>query len=72
MTLDKIADSAGRSAILAMDQRGTLRTMLERSGRPATRTWAPSTFLRTTAVDRMRRLNAATAGRGRSWREVAV
>ena len=28
-------------------------------------------FLRTTAVDRMRRLNAATAGRGRSWREVA-
>jgi len=28
-------------------------------------------FLRTTGVDRMTALNAAVAGRGRSWREVA-
>jgi tagatose-1,6-bisphosphate aldolase len=35
MSLDRIADSTGRFAILAMDQRGTLRTMLERAGRPA-------------------------------------
>ncbi|SCL34290.1 tagatose 1,6-diphosphate aldolase [Micromonospora rhizosphaerae] len=34
-SLDQIADHAGRFAILAMDQRGTLRTMLERAGQPS-------------------------------------
>lgn len=33
-SLDQIADHAARFAILAMDQRGTLRTMLERAGQP--------------------------------------
>jgi tagatose 1,6-diphosphate aldolase/sulfofructosephosphate aldolase len=31
---------------------------------------ARRTFLQTTAVERVRRLNAATTGRGRSWRQV--
>jgi tagatose-1,6-bisphosphate aldolase len=35
MSLDRIADGGGRFAILAMDQRGSLRAMLERTGRPA-------------------------------------
>jgi tagatose 1,6-diphosphate aldolase/sulfofructosephosphate aldolase len=34
-TLDTIADPAGRFAILAMDQRGSLRKMLAKAGRPA-------------------------------------
>ncbi len=34
-SLDQIADNGGKFAILAMDQRGTLRKMLERAGRPA-------------------------------------
>jgi tagatose 1,6-diphosphate aldolase/sulfofructosephosphate aldolase len=34
VNLDQIADHAGRFAILAMDQRGTLRTMLEKAGQP--------------------------------------
>lgn len=33
--LDQIADGGGKFAILAMDQRGTLRKMLENAGRPA-------------------------------------
>jgi tagatose-1,6-bisphosphate aldolase len=33
-SLDQIADGAGKFAILAMDQRGTLRKMLEKAGRP--------------------------------------
>jgi tagatose-1,6-bisphosphate aldolase len=33
-TLDQIADDAGKFAILAMDQRGTLRKMLDKAGRP--------------------------------------
>lgn len=35
-SLDQIADQDGRFAILAMDQRGTLRKMLEKAGRPHT------------------------------------
>ena len=35
-SLDQIADHAGRFAILAMDQRGTLRRMLDRAGQPST------------------------------------
>jgi tagatose-1,6-bisphosphate aldolase len=34
-SLDQIADEAGRFAILAMDQRGTLRRMLVDAGRPS-------------------------------------
>ncbi|MGN9914572.1 hypothetical protein ACTMTJ_44285 [Phytohabitans sp. LJ34] len=34
-TLDQIAGDAGTFAILAMDQRGTLRTMLDKAGRPS-------------------------------------
>jgi tagatose 1,6-diphosphate aldolase/sulfofructosephosphate aldolase len=34
-SLDQIADGGGKFAILAMDQRGTLRKMLEKAGRPA-------------------------------------
>jgi tagatose 1,6-diphosphate aldolase/sulfofructosephosphate aldolase len=34
-SLDQIADDAGRFAILAMDQRGTLRKMLDKAGRPS-------------------------------------
>jgi tagatose-1,6-bisphosphate aldolase len=34
-SLDQIADSTGRFAILAMDQRGTLRKMLDKAGQPA-------------------------------------
>lgn len=34
--LDQIANPAGKFAILAMDQRGTLRKMLEKAGQPAT------------------------------------
>jgi tagatose-1,6-bisphosphate aldolase len=33
-SLDQIADDAGKFAILAMDQRGTLRKMLEKAGQP--------------------------------------
>lgn len=36
LTLDRISDDDGRFAILAMDQRGTLRKMLEGAGQPAT------------------------------------
>ncbi len=35
LTLDQIADADGRFAILAMDQRSTLRNMLQAAGRPA-------------------------------------
>jgi tagatose-1,6-bisphosphate aldolase len=35
LSLDRIADADGRFAILAMDQRGTLRKMLETAGRTA-------------------------------------
>lgn len=35
LNLDPIADANGRFAILAMDQRGTLRKMLQAAGRPA-------------------------------------
>jgi len=35
LDLDRIADRAGRFAILAMDQRGTLRTMLDGAGQPS-------------------------------------
>ncbi|MEJ3747361.1 hypothetical protein WEI85_29255 [Actinomycetes bacterium KLBMP 9797] len=35
MSLDQIATDAGTFAILAMDQRGTLRKMLEKAGQPA-------------------------------------
>ena len=35
LTLDQIADADGRLAILAMDQRGTLRKMLQAASRPA-------------------------------------
>jgi tagatose 1,6-diphosphate aldolase/sulfofructosephosphate aldolase len=34
-SLDQIADGAGKFAILAMDQRGTLRKMLDKAGRPS-------------------------------------
>jgi tagatose 1,6-diphosphate aldolase/sulfofructosephosphate aldolase len=34
-SLDQIADEAGKFAILAMDQRGTLRSMLDRAGQPS-------------------------------------
>ncbi|MCW2915984.1 MAG: hypothetical protein JWN52_4052 [Actinomycetia bacterium] len=34
-SLDRIADDAGKFAILAMDQRGTLRRMLDKAGRPS-------------------------------------
>jgi tagatose-1,6-bisphosphate aldolase len=34
-SLDQIADDAGKFAILAMDQRGTLRRMLDKAGRPS-------------------------------------
>jgi tagatose 1,6-diphosphate aldolase/sulfofructosephosphate aldolase len=34
-SLDQIADHAGKFAILAMDQRGTLRRMFEEAGQPA-------------------------------------
>jgi tagatose-1,6-bisphosphate aldolase len=34
-TLDQIANEAGTFAILAMDQRGTLRKMLDKAGRPS-------------------------------------
>jgi tagatose-1,6-bisphosphate aldolase len=34
--LDRIADTDGRLAVLAMDQRGTLRRMLDGAGRPST------------------------------------
>lgn len=34
-TLDQIAGDAGTFAILAMDQRGTLRTMLDKAGQPS-------------------------------------
>jgi tagatose 1,6-diphosphate aldolase/sulfofructosephosphate aldolase len=33
--LDRIADAGGRFAILAMDQRGTLRGMLDKAGQPS-------------------------------------
>ena len=35
LTLDRIAEPGGTFAILAMDQRGTLRGMLEKAGRPS-------------------------------------
>lgn len=35
LSLDQIANDAGTFAILAMDQRGTLRKMLEKAGKPA-------------------------------------
>lgn len=35
LSLDQIANDAGTFAILAMDQRGTLRKMLEKAGQPA-------------------------------------
>jgi len=35
-SLDPIANEVGRFAILAMDQRGTLRTMLDKAGQPST------------------------------------
>jgi len=35
VTLDLIANSGGTFAILAMDQRGTLRSMLDKAGRPS-------------------------------------
>jgi tagatose-1,6-bisphosphate aldolase len=34
-SLDQIADERGKFAILAMDQRGTLRKMLDKAGRPS-------------------------------------
>jgi tagatose 1,6-diphosphate aldolase/sulfofructosephosphate aldolase len=34
-SLDQIADDTGRFAILAMDQRGTLRKMLDKAGQPS-------------------------------------
>ncbi|OLB65707.1 MAG: hypothetical protein AUI10_05625 [Actinobacteria bacterium 13_2_20CM_2_72_6] len=36
VNLDQIANSNGTFAILAMDQRGTLRSMLDKAGRPST------------------------------------
>jgi tagatose-1,6-bisphosphate aldolase len=36
VTLDQIANDHGTFAILAMDQRGTLRAMLDKAGRPST------------------------------------
>jgi tagatose-1,6-bisphosphate aldolase len=38
ITLDRIADQVGRFAIVAMDQRGSLRKMLATAGRPGTDT----------------------------------
>src|SRR5438093_4953341 len=35
LSLDSIADSRGRVAVLAMDQRGTLRRMLDAAGKPS-------------------------------------
>jgi tagatose-1,6-bisphosphate aldolase len=35
LSLDQIADHAGKFAILAMDQRPTLRTMLDKAGQPS-------------------------------------
>src|SRR4051794_20505198 len=36
VSLDQIAHDNGTFAILAMDQRGTLRTMLDKAGQPST------------------------------------
>lgn len=35
MTLDAIADATGKFAVLAMDQRGSLRAMLDKAGKPS-------------------------------------